>query len=508
MQPPLLRLGVCGGGYMLQLLKALAAFASIWLSVSAAAAPLAPDFAAIDVYFQDAMKADRVPGATLVIVKGERIVHAANHGEAAPGRPAKSKTPFLLGSMSKAFTALAVMQLVEAGKIDLDAPVTSYLPWFRAGRDVASSRITVRQALNHTTGIPTMAPQGRGDAPSLRAHVEALRRTEAPGRPGAVHEYASPNYLILGAIVEEVSGLGFALYVQRNIFAPLDMRQSFTDREAAQRAGLAQGHRYWGGFPITGTLSEETGRLPTAAMMASAEDLGHFLIMQLNGGRFRGRTLISPEGIAAMHRGSVEGGGFQYAMGWRASPIAGAPAVHHGGILPDYRGKMVMLPSHGWGVVVLTNSASMLPVAPTSHRVADAVAGALAGGRLPEPGSNFRNMSWVLLAIMAATLLVHVWKVARLPRWKVPAGPKAIRKSWLSAITDIAFPVALLIGLPLWLGLSLPQAMRSAPDLVWWLLAICALSLGIGLYKLAKLVSGRPVPSPEAPPVPSRAGAV
>ena len=107
------------------------------------------NFDAVDDYISTRMKELGIPGAALVIVQGDQIVHLKAFGVAdASGRPVTSQTPFFTGSTGKSFTALAIMQLVEAGKIKLDAPVQTYLPWFRVADPEASAVITVRQLLN------------------------------------------------------------------------------------------------------------------------------------------------------------------------------------------------------------------------------------------------------------------------------------------------------------------------------------------------------------------------
>src|SRR5215467_11450829 len=119
-------------------------------------APLSgPDAASIDAFVSAQIQAQRIPGLSLGIVQGTHIVHLHGFGTAdASGRLVTPQTPFIIGSMSKSFTALAVMQLVEAGKVELDVPVQRYLPWFRVADPTASARITVRQLLNQTSGIP------------------------------------------------------------------------------------------------------------------------------------------------------------------------------------------------------------------------------------------------------------------------------------------------------------------------------------------------------------------
>jgi len=113
-----------------------------------------PDFAAIDAYVESQMRDLRIPGLALGIAKGDRIVHLKGFGVADPsGRAVTPQTPFHIASISKSFTALAVMQLVEAGALDLDAPVQRYLPAFRVADPDAAARITVRQLMTQTSGF-------------------------------------------------------------------------------------------------------------------------------------------------------------------------------------------------------------------------------------------------------------------------------------------------------------------------------------------------------------------
>src|SRR5205823_12684984 len=116
------------------------------------------DLDRIDAYVTLQMRAMHIPGISLGIVHGDQIVHVQGFGVSNPdGQAMMPETPLILGSTSKSFTALAIMQLVEAGRIDLDAPVLRYLPWFQVGTPGAASRITIRHLLNHVSGITTLA---------------------------------------------------------------------------------------------------------------------------------------------------------------------------------------------------------------------------------------------------------------------------------------------------------------------------------------------------------------
>ena len=117
---------------------------------------------AIDAYVEGQMRRLNIPGVSLAIVEGDKIVHLRGFGRARPGGEAPTpQTPFFIGSLTKSFTALAVMQLVEAGKIELDAPVQRYLPWFRVADPQASAQMTVRHLLNQTSGLPLLPADAR-----------------------------------------------------------------------------------------------------------------------------------------------------------------------------------------------------------------------------------------------------------------------------------------------------------------------------------------------------------
>src|SRR3989441_4857770 len=141
-------------------LACLLALLALPFTVLAAAAAHSnePDIARIDAYVSEQMQANHIPGVALGLVHNDQIVHLRGFGSAdQSGRAVTPQTPFTLASVSKSFTALAVMQLVEAGKVKLDTPVQRYLPWVRVADPVASARITLRHLLYHTGGLPTSA---------------------------------------------------------------------------------------------------------------------------------------------------------------------------------------------------------------------------------------------------------------------------------------------------------------------------------------------------------------
>ncbi len=443
----------------------------------------APDILAIERYVARHMARSRIPGVAIAIVSKDSVIYSRGFGTDGFGKNVTEHTGFVLGSMSKSITALAVMQLVERGDVALDAPVQNYLPWFRVAEANAdanpASRITVRQLLLHTSGIPGNAPRATGASRTLTDQVRALADVTLHNAPGSTHEYASPNYVVLGAVLEAVTGRSFAEYVQQSIFTPLGMRDSRTEPRPALRDGtvpgadgMSSGHIYVFGFPVARTLPHENDRLPTASLISSAADMGVFLLAQMRGadGRDSGGVL-SAAGFTQMHRGGAAAEGFSYAFGWRDGQLANTRAVHHGGIVPNFRGKLVMLPDVGVGVVVLTNVSSAVPwpIAPTSHVMADEIAASLVGVPLPDP-SGWHRWLFGASALAMALLVVHQLRVL------VSARRKA--RTAFSNVTDVVFAATVLFVIPRFAGISWREFLTTTPDVAWWLLIVACVSLG------------------------------
>jgi CubicO group peptidase (beta-lactamase class C family) len=326
------------------------------------------------------MDVAHVPGLALAIVKGEQIVHMRGFGHADDaGRAITPQTPFVIGSTTKSFTALAIMQLVDAGKVELDAPVQRYLPWFRVSDPAASSRITIRHLLNQTSGHPRAAGESylfRADSSvgALEHEVRALAHVPLAHAVDQSFEYSNINYGILGLVIEAASGQPYEQYIQEHVFSPLQMAHSFADYKAAKAHDLAQGYLYWWAWPRSTDLIYNRAGLPSGYLVSSAEDMGHYLIAQLNQGRYGAATIPPGPGITAMHRPAVPaammGEGAAYGMGWFVSELNGVPAVWAPGGVLNFHSDLILAPEHRWGMCCSRMSPTLAePVGQPSLRV-------------------------------------------------------------------------------------------------------------------------------------------
>jgi CubicO group peptidase (beta-lactamase class C family) len=387
---------------------------------------------AIDAYVEQQARRLNIPGVSLAIVAGDQIVHLRGFGQARPGGEAPSpQTPFFIGSLTKSFTALAVMQLVEAGKVVLDAPVVRYLPWFRVADPQASARLAVRHLLNQTSGLPTSSGEivlaDFDNRPGATERQARALSTLVLTRPvGTAFEYSNMNYNLLGLIIEAASGEKYADYVQEHILTPLDMRHTYTSQALAKQNGLAVGHQYWFAIPCAApNMPIPPGSLPSGGLSSSAEDMARYLIAHLNGGRCGDVQLLSQAGIDELHRGVADFSAMglalgQYGMGWFVDKIGQTKIAWHGGTLPDFGAYVALLPGQKKGIVLLFNACQHW-MTPVLAEFGAGVAALLAGDQ-PAPSRFADLIPWMLrgqLLIPALQIASVAATLRRLRRWRL-----------------------------------------------------------------------------------------
>jgi CubicO group peptidase (beta-lactamase class C family) len=504
-------------GGVLACLLALMTLASTAFPVAATTRSNEPDIASLDAYISEQMQANHIPGVALGLVHNDQMVHLRGFGAAdQSGRAVTPNTPFILASVSKSFTALAIMQLVEAGKIELDAPVQRYLPWFRVADPVASARITLRHLLYHTSGIPSSGYLCRADQVtiSLEQYVRSLATLSLDRPVGSRPDYCSTNYDVLGLIVQTVSGQSYATYVQQHIFAPLQMHDSFASEQEARRDGLAQGHRWIFGVPTPFDFYP-VSQVPAGGLISSVQDMTHYLVAQMNGGRFGSTSVLSSAGIATMHAPAVprEGGSGSYGMGWVNGPLAGVPAIWHGGNITHFHALLLIEPQTHWGAILLVNANSVIPPGLDSL---DAGVTRLLAGQTPQASTSLTTFYLILDGVLVVLSALALWPLLRLRRWsrkfeqRQQRRPQFLRLG-LRLTWDVALPVAILLGVPLFTSLlgatSWYWILIVWPDLGSWILAICALLLLTAVLRAvlairvlrrkgAQTSPGTPSPSP------------
>jgi CubicO group peptidase (beta-lactamase class C family) len=451
------------------------------MAFASASQGTAPEFAAIDAYVEGQMKDIHLPGLALGIIQGDQIVFLKGYGVTDPsGRAVTAQTPFWLASLAKPVTALAIMQLVEAGKVELDAPVRRYLPYFQMADEQASATITVRHLLNHTSGISRV--MGDEKYPSqtsldwtMEQRVRELSDNALTHPVGTTYQYSNVNYAILALIVETVSGQPFESYVQEQIFNPLEMSQSSYYQPAAIPPNSANGYQHWFGFLVARDIPFLRSGNGHGGLIASAEDMTHFMIAQLNEGRYGNVAVLSPAGIAEMHTPAIRDGNTEkfYAMGWEVETVDGLTTISHNGDHGNFHADMT-LTSDDWGVVVMTN-ANSLWAAGRPGGIRTGVISLLRGQQPPTNEGIFtiRAVNLGIMGIVALQLIGMVLSMVSLRRWFRNSQPDRRPRGWLRVGWHVVLPlvVNVLLGLlitvvvPAVLEVSLQGMMFVYPDL-------------------------------------------
>ena len=449
----------------------------------------------IDSYVAARLERGRIPGAALAIVHGDSILHMRAFGIADPsGRAVEVETPFILGSTSKSLTATAVMRLVDAGQLELDSPVTRYLPWFRAADAEASARITVRDLLIQTSGLSEAAGRARladrdTSGMALERHVRAVRDVRLVHAPGSKFDYSNTNYSVLGMIVQTVSGEPYESFIQEHVFEPLEMSGSFTSQNEAQRAGMATGYRYWFGYPKPApAMPFVRWAAPGGYLISNARDLSHFLVAHLNEGSYAGTNVISVEGMQELHRPAAEmSPSLSYAMGWVAETADQELMLWHNGSTPNFYSYMALLPERRLGVVFLANAVDLF-VADQFNAIPRGVI-ALLRGEEPRIGADASfhpllsvPLTYVLLAFLLQLGWVGFSAAARLQRLRAAKSTPVVRtrKAWrigLPLLLNAGWVYGVLAYLPASQGTSLPVMTLYVPDVSYVLMASAAVAI-------------------------------
>jgi CubicO group peptidase (beta-lactamase class C family) len=462
-----------------------------------------PNFAAIDAYLEGQVKDLNLPGLALAIVHGDQIAHLKTFGIADPsGRPITPQTSFLLASVSKSFTALAIMQLVDAGKIDLDAPVQRYLPWFRVADAAASARITVRDLLNQTSGLSALTGNGYfitrdSDDAAQERLVRGLSTASLSFAPGTAYEYSNANYATLGVLVAAVSGQSYEQYIHDHIFVPLDMQNSFMYRDEAKQHGMATGHTYLFGRPTAIEIPDLRGDVAAAGVIASAEDMGHYLSALLNAGRYQDNSIISPEAMAQLWQrpaGQAGEGRAYYGMGWQVW-VEGPFDIafrEHNGEGGNFHTYMALLPESGYGIIVLVNASHEFLVSVPIDLIGWGVISLLGGqDSLPTRGDVhfLRGMYIATFIVLAILIAGMISSIRTLRRWR--AQPDRRPHSRRQLIWHVVLPLlgnllagyVFMIGLPQMLSAPLEGALLFAPDWGYAILLIGVIGFGWGIAR-------------------------
>jgi len=329
------------------------------------------------------MRQAKLPGVVVAVTDRRRTLRVSTYGFAdiAARAPLTARTQFQIGSIGKSFTSIALLQLQEAGRVDLHAPVTQVLPWFRVRSPYAP--ITLHHLLTHSAGIIN----GSDITSDSRFEVFALRDTEAASPPGKHYYYSNVGYRVLGTVLEDVAGQPYADIIRTRILDPLGMVHTEPAITHDTRRRLAVGYL---------SLFDDRPERPAHALVpatwfesntadgcisSTADDMAVYVRMLLNRGRGPRGPIVSEASFALLAQRAIESedGGY-YGYGLDSFDIDGRACLGHGGGMVGYSTGMRADLDAGFGVVVMVNKTNAFGILPYAFELMGA---ALDGRDLP-----------------------------------------------------------------------------------------------------------------------------
>jgi CubicO group peptidase (beta-lactamase class C family) len=307
----------------------------------------AQNFEKIDAYLQQTLSASATCGFSVVVVKNNQVLFSKGYGVEVVGniKPMTSQSVSAIGSLTKAFTATAIMQLAEQGKLRLEDLVIKYLPWFRTVNKEESDKITIQMLLNNTSGLDGYTSKSADVSDkAIEKLVRSLSATYLKQSPGTSYQYSNVGFSVAGLVVSKVSGIPFSTYLKEHIFKPLQMNHSSTNPDEFKQLNTLYGHYFgidtW--FAVQPTL--ESGEyIPAGSHCRStALEMGNWLIALLNQGEYQNTQILSLQSLQKMWTENISFPGFSqeeggngknssYGLGWMISEIDGRKMIHHGG---------------------------------------------------------------------------------------------------------------------------------------------------------------------------------
>jgi len=333
-----------------------------------------------------------VPSASIAVVQTGAITYVQAYGEGRvdPPKPADPAMRYSIGSISKQFTATAVLLLAEQGKLSLDDPVSRFVPNLTRGNEV-----TIRELLSHTSGYQDYWPQDYVppfmlQATSAEKVLDVWARKPLDFDPGTKWQYSNTNFVIAGLIVEKASGEPLLQFLGEHIFTPLRMKSAMNIDQERLLLTDAVGYMRYALGPLRVAPKEGKGWLFAAGELAmTAEDLAKWDISLMN------QTVLMPASYALMEKEIVlkNGLGTRYGLGVSVRDEFGHRAIEHGGEVSGFSAHNIVFPDSQTAVVVLTNEDSASAASDLARKIAELLfADADAGPPIEQARAIFRDL--------------------------------------------------------------------------------------------------------------------
>jgi CubicO group peptidase (beta-lactamase class C family) len=315
--------------------------------------------ATLERLIEHELKDKGLPAVSVALVDGNEIVWARGFGYADPGRkiPASATTVYRIGSVSKLFTDISIMQMVEQGKVSLDAPIQTYLPDFKPANQF-DKPVTLRQLMSHRSGLlrePAVGNYFDPTEPTLADTVRSINGYPLIYEPGTHTKYSNAAIAVVGYTLEYMNHRPFAKYLKDAVLKPLGVQSSSFEPEPAIKDRLAKAYMWTYDGRTFEAPTFQLGVAPAGSMYSTVTDLGRFVTALLNEGRGQNGPILQPATLKKMWEPqSGPGGGSNFGIGFMLSEIDGHRVIGHGGEIYGFSTEVEAMPEDKIGAVVVS----------------------------------------------------------------------------------------------------------------------------------------------------------
>lgn len=432
------------------------------------------------------------PGMAVAVVRNGQVLHSKGYGIAGPdGQPVTPQTAFSIGSITKSFVALVVLQLASEDKLNLDDPLVRYVPTFRTASTSQSNRITIDHLVTHRSGLTTLDGNSLAVADPVSsdpaAAVAGLANAELFADPGTTFQYSNANYVLLSHLIELLDGRSFEESLQARIFDPLGMDNTFVQVSHSDAIAIATGYRLWFGLPVPTQTNPDAAPdrrgMGAGGIWASIEDMARYLeALRTSDSR------IVPENADRLFLSKHISEQWGYSYGWYINSAGDAPFFEHSGFTPGFFSLATIVPATGEAVVVLTNKSGL-----AQGDLPRAVTHAALGWDPVPAAAQFGPRIAIWSAVTAPVgLMLLLWKTWRRLRHGRQYMRPSVRGLNVGAAAGLVVGVyVLFVGFQKLTGVSFSTGYAFFPDLTSTTVVAMVLALLLAASRLALAVRGR-----------------
>jgi CubicO group peptidase (beta-lactamase class C family) len=347
--------------YVISLAFCLATTVPLWAKAEPDRSDYSPLISKYSSLIEEEMQKNRVVGLSVALVDKEGVIWTQGFGSAdtQQGIKATPSTVYCVGSVTKLFTAAAIMQLHFQGQLNIDKPLATYLPDFQPKSTFASAApVTLRHIMTHHGGIPGDVMACSSDDEDFRGMLKYARGIYLTSPPDYFEAYSNFGYCLLGNVIEATAKQRYESYMAEHLFKPLQMNNSYISGRPRQTAPTARTYDHSKTEKTEGFLAV----IPAGAIYSSVEDAAKFIQMWLNDGQYQGTQVLPPAAVREMYRAQNQDValdlGKKRGLGWEIGTSDSGPLYSHGGATLYYRASLAISPDNGVGAIMLSNSGS------------------------------------------------------------------------------------------------------------------------------------------------------